>query len=376
MEKVTTGSDDLTCSVCHQRYSRLDTLLEHRQAVHGPCKSQCTICGKYFASTRSLKTHISSHSEEKPFSCETCSKSFGRKDSLKRHEQTHIQREIHCEYEGCEEVFASQLAYRRHLKSRTDELYVPSDEDEKCSCCEWREAEMSQSPPVHLVTIGEEKHHQCVHCFKTFNESEECHAVTRHLHDVHCSFERFSIPKWPHTKDVYTYKPKHRRVGKKCPICNKLFANKQEVQRHQETDHVLLGQADLNIARKCDYCSKPSAWDSDEHIAARRNHHLIPNRGKTYHQCIGCLDVFKDCWGYLAHHRKTSNWFSTPYNGPHEGMPPKVTFQCEQCLRLFGSRITLKNTGIRLVLHCQQHLPPLSHRHLQVLLTMNAQVLF
>ncbi|KAF2148083.1 WD40 repeat-like protein [Myriangium duriaei CBS 260.36] len=121
-----TGERPFQCH-CGRRFSRLDDLRQHAQAVHvneeisgDPQKVQATVdpldilpelsgleeltdggstldedhecpyCSKWFRSHDNLKSHLSEHSADRPYSCTVCSANFRRLHDLRRHEKLHV----------------------------------------------------------------------------------------------------------------------------------------------------------------------------------------------------------------------------------------------------------------------------------------------
>ena len=223
-------------------------MVAHHRSNHGDKDFRCEICSRKFTSAQGLQRHEETHTDERHFTCKTCSKSFKRAHTLAVHEQTHCDDKFRCTQ--CQQVFNSELAAQRHLRSRTDEAYhaaegsiaeiINSPEGDK-----WRGRNCGYGShvagSVQFISTDEKKNHQCPHCFKCFR----CVDIWSHWSTFHCWTEkvpsgRFYIDNGvekPLFDTVYHFDHKHRRIGVNCDVCHKLFASNQEILRHKNSKH-------------------------------------------------------------------------------------------------------------------------------------------
>ena len=239
----------LTCSICDKKYSRVDNLVAHHRFTHGDKELRCEICSRNFTSAQGLQRHQETHTDERPFACKTCSKSFKRAQTLAVHEQTHCDDKFRCMQ--CQQVFNSDLAAQRHLRSRTNGAYHPAEgsvaeiihtskgEKWKGKYCSGFSGHVAGS--VQFIDTDDKKNHQCPHCFKCF----ECNGIWPHWTTHHCWKEevpngRFYIDNGverPLSDTVHHFDHKHRRIGFNCDVCYKLFASKLEILKHKKSKH-------------------------------------------------------------------------------------------------------------------------------------------
>lgn len=110
------------CVICGRRYKTRHELkrhqLKHTNERNVPCNYPG--CEKRFLTTRHMRNHIKVHSEQKNFVCESCGYSCRHKETLRVHSRSHTgERPFGCKV--CEKRFPSHSGLREHMAMHSTE---------------------------------------------------------------------------------------------------------------------------------------------------------------------------------------------------------------------------------------------------------------
>lgn len=113
------SSSMMMCRECGEEFTDGQSLLSHRQNVHGVNISRmfpCLQCGKAFNSRSSHQIHLRIHTGERPYGCKYCWKAFGDGGTLRKHERIHTgEKPYVCPV--CSKAFNQRVVLREHIRA-------------------------------------------------------------------------------------------------------------------------------------------------------------------------------------------------------------------------------------------------------------------
>jgi len=235
----------LSCDVARCPYT---TTSKYDMRKHGMFHSKtknyaCGSCQKAFTTSSDLKRHERIHRSEVMFQCslENCSFTTKRSDSLSLHEKTHTSLETRLQHPcpSCGKLFTSHQITSRHLKKCGQVQEKPEDQ-RKCTVC----GKILSS--VHKLNVHIRKHEgrldfQCSECDKKFATK---YGLTKHQRTHDKKFECSDCGKKYSRADVLAAHLKtHQQVGTDlivdyiCSYCQHPFNTELELLRHFEADN-------------------------------------------------------------------------------------------------------------------------------------------
>ena len=166
---------------------------------------KCFQCLKKFACSKDLNRHIDSIHYEEYYDCEYCDEKFTRKDNYLRHKRTsHM--DLYPKYccKECGKKFSRKATFERHMENICNK-----DGSAKFVCDQCKERFCTS---LMLITHCESKHSESQGKFRCYRCS--------------INFET-SLAREAHNKQV------HFSEAYKCEKCDKTFARKDNLLRHQ-----------------------------------------------------------------------------------------------------------------------------------------------
>jgi KRAB domain-containing zinc finger protein len=196
-----------------QKFPKL--FVNQHEQTHKP-KAKCNFCLKLFAQG-SLKTHLKMHENAKEFNCDHCAAGFVTKYHLCQHLLIHqTDKPFNCS--KCNLSFNYKQNFKVHLLAHSK-----NPRPFQCDLCPKNYA-VKQELGNHLIAIHSEQTLKCDECKFTTKRKAN---VLRHKKKMHSNNVKLLS----------------------CPICEKMFKTKQEVQKHQ-----VVHKAEKDI--ECNTCGK------------------------------------------------------------------------------------------------------------------------
>ena len=113
------------CDFCPASFPTKGALNTHRKSHTNERNFPCMFCEKKFHSKGNMLTHVRTHTGEKPFTCDECGKSFSDQAYFASHKRTHIigadgqrKKEFSCHI--CSKTFTRKTYLRHHLTAHDD----------------------------------------------------------------------------------------------------------------------------------------------------------------------------------------------------------------------------------------------------------------
>ncbi|XP_050316288.1 zinc finger protein 43-like isoform X2 [Anthonomus grandis grandis] len=226
------------CEFCELSFERSDKLDYHIRTKHTFEKPfKCGECDAKYYTQSNLNIHIRKHTNEKPYVCSTCGKCFTSSNEIWQHNKVHnpIRNYI------CDEC---QKSFKTHSNLRTHKLQMhqdPSSWKYICTICGKRfplntnlVKHMRRHEGIkpfnchlcpksfvekidlsaHLISHSNERHYKCDLCLKEYKKND---SLKRHMKMAH---------------DIGTVVIKKPIKKLNCPMCPKIFAFNNKLQRH------------------------------------------------------------------------------------------------------------------------------------------------
>ena len=201
----------LKCSLCGNLFDDHRSASDHVKNSHstnenGLIFNVCQVCGYESTKYPSLVCHMRRHQSRK-YSCDVCHRKFLQKRWLEVH-----RRKDNCglnrrKCDHCQKVYATSTALKLHLRK------LRGEKEFACQVCEKTFPE-KRSLKEHYLTHRSDRHHACPHCSKTYVQKNH---LLYHLASAHNTNLSGTV-----SKHV-------------CKICNKSYAFKYLLKRHEES---------------------------------------------------------------------------------------------------------------------------------------------
>ena len=154
---VHSGNKSFTCTVCHKKFMRKDSLKCHMRSDTGEKPYACTTCEKRFSQRSELKYHMINH-HPGTFRDDHNEKLFSSDDQLVS-SPMNLETMFVCPY--CAALFKTSSELESHKR------YHSEHKPFSCSECPKRFGK-SWMLRKHMLIHSDEKHFICQECNKTF----------------------------------------------------------------------------------------------------------------------------------------------------------------------------------------------------------------
>uniref|UniRef100_A0A182JFW9 C2H2-type domain-containing protein n=1 Tax=Anopheles atroparvus TaxID=41427 RepID=A0A182JFW9_ANOAO len=286
----------LTCDVCKETRSTIETLSEHYRKVHHveggyvvccgrkiekrllmamhmakhlePEAFECPVCKKMMTSPRILRFHIKNHlpEEERPLKCDLCPRRFSYVSGLLTHASTHrTENKSNQAYHICD---TCGRAYRTRSRLM-DHILASHTGPSQCVRCETCGKQFSSKSNLnyHMTTHEPNLHQeQCEHCGKWLKNK-----ICLRKHMQQHSDLRYQCSCCDYSTTNGQSMQSHLRVQHSdekphvCPECGKAFKLRCNLRSHMP-QHT--GERNF----KCEFCSRQFVSNSNYYSHRKRIH--------------------------------------------------------------------------------------------------------
>lgn len=239
------GEKSQECVVCGLIFKTKSELQRHINSAHDIKQFVCPVCGVVRRDQEYLELHMNLHEGKTEYECRYCDKRFTRPVNTLRHMRKHWdKKEYQCE--KCGERFSlDNMLYNHRMRHEAEENPLI------CSIC--NQSFRSRKTYNHHMLIHQENRprHHCTHCSKSFTER---YTLKMHMksHNIELPSTRLKMAQLFDEQElnetklaVSTLISKFDTSPQKefsCVICSRSFENKENLEKHLESDHdVILG---------------------------------------------------------------------------------------------------------------------------------------
>ncbi|KAJ8975469.1 hypothetical protein NQ317_019797 [Molorchus minor] len=266
LKRYNKRKNPLTCEYCGKVFHRRQHYSSHIRSKHTFEKPyKCDMCEARYTNSHSLLVHKRNHNNEKPFVCSYCGKSFVCSGDLYHHSKIHL----------------NKREYKCTLCDKSFNTANPKDWKYECTYCHKR-FPINSSLSTHIKRHTGVKEFSCHICEKQFFDKSE---LTKHLRS-HSSERLFKCDMCEDRdyKNLYGLR-KHMKIVhnigtvkiskpvKKfmCPMCPKVFAFNNKLQKHICTH---TGEKPF----RCGYCDKQFIDSYYRKVHLKKKHNIEMNR--------------------------------------------------------------------------------------------------
>lgn len=221
----------------------------------------CGICERSFPLLQQLELHKINHTRERNHPCDMCDKSFFTKYDLAKHVLTHTkQKDFTCI--ACQKSFSRSTLLYRHEKIHND----PNLPRHQCTECDRSYLNINDYEK-HIKTHEKHRPFQCNYCDKAFafKQGLERHEV---IHDV-------------------------KSLPNSCQYCDMRFPSAARLQRHLSAKHA--GMRPF----PCSKC--PKRFSMSHHLYRHMRTAHNDSSDTTTLQCPECEDIFNNRELFFSH---------------------------------------------------------------------------
>ncbi|XP_071483604.1 uncharacterized protein, partial [Diadema antillarum] len=287
----------IECDVCHKKFARKYDMRKHR-LTHGGQEHResklvrCETCGRGFLNASCLRKHLRGNRCKAKFQCAFCERHFSRKSDCTVHMKEHM---------GLSDAAPVAEGSQGESKRGSEDRGSEEKEREKkktesytCPICGKTLASF-KSLTGHYSTHMDKKLFKCDMC-------DQSYALRRNLRK---------------------HKLSHNAINLACRKCNKVFLDKNALQRHM----VVHSHEKKYV---CDVCDK--AFISMAFLIQHKKCHIVRDTRKKPYQCSECERSFLDR-NSLRNHQLIH---------AHGDISRIRKIECEVCHRMFVSSYQMR----------------------------------
>lgn len=247
------------CDYCGKEYRSRSSIVTHLLVTHKTVADfNCTHCCRKFKSHGNLTRHIRAvHSDGKQFGCEKCGAMFKEKYQLEIHIHNHDERKISLKFFAisldliyfftatkcnlCNKMVSNLKVHLRHHASKTNNTTV------KCPMCDKIIGKYQLIR--HIKTVHEKQYqpdttklnlkiYTCKDCGDYFSRRQD---LRQHEYLNHSRTKIYECKVcgtyFKKLKLLNVHRFSHQPLNISCQICNKVYARKGALWKHQKKSH-------------------------------------------------------------------------------------------------------------------------------------------
>ena len=260
------------CNLCDKEVREMK---RHNLAIHSGLRPyKCKYCDKSFNDTSSLGKHHKLHESNnvRSFVCTICDKKFTTKHYLKFHEKKHNDVTYKCDQ--CPSVIKGKGPFREHAKMHTTSI--------NCPLCD-KIFKMTNLLNRHLNSFhGKSERISCTLCVSTFKDKDNMRKHMTYKHSKkNAGRWRCEIcdKEFSQQGNLITHKRIHTGKPISCSFCETKLATKCALQNHLATKHKI---GDVTRKYTCSICNK--VFTNKQEL----NRHTFTHTGEKPFQCDFC----------------------------------------------------------------------------------------
>ena len=285
----------------------------------GECLYPCHECGKTFDGLLDLTDHTLQHSDKKSYQCDLCNKSFATKKEPKKHIKACHIKERQCD--ECGKVLITAEAFNSHMKKHHMNKDHSEDITVNISTKTSSDTVENQNEGIVNGTVedSDEKSYECDLCEKFFATKKELkrHNKACHSNDLQCDQcgEIFT--------SVESLDHHRKRHHSENTVSISMETSRDTVENQNEGISNRTEEDSNEKSYQCDLCEKLLATSKE-----------LNKRKKACHkkdlQCDQCGKSFKSAEGLKNHKKKRGAQHS------------KTSYQCGKCGEKFFKKREFK----------------------------------
>ena len=321
--------DAFKCHECSEVFSDRYRLFKHSSIHKGDDLYRCDECEESFALPVILRNHkLNRHSLENKYVCNVCNKAYMRESYLKLHMNLHMKPTFTCDYNCgmCRHDYSSLQALKDHV--------INKHSDRKKS------EKSVRLNSINICDIDKEMSNK-TNSTTDRNDSDLCKNDTASLDAVRFptsdQIDTASLSKLKVSMTQSTPKPKSKRAGYTCKLCDEVLESKSQLNQHMLKEHneslFKCAECKLMLKTLANLKQHNKNRHSKENVACpvcskvKVNDNLQREQTGAF-KCHECLEGFSDRYRLFKH--------SSIHTGDN-------LYRCDECEEYFALPVILRN---------------------------------